>query len=252
MTGYRPREIGKVVVDALKSMPVVVLSGMRQTGKSTLLLNQPQIAYRKYLTFDDFGTLEAARRKSRRTHNWWSSHVTHRWRRKNVLNSWRSSKQDGRIGKRQPEESFLFKRFSLIFAFKKAWLKVLAGRARVFDVTPFYPPGKSRVPTEKQLPARSFSLLIKRVFPKRDTTPMPSWNEILTWVECPRLCLGEAQGSGYLVSRLWSKPIWNGIFGLWSPRVADLVSVRNRVTALPPLKEQPGCWSKVNWRVMPN
>mgnify|MGYP003876568147 FL=1 len=43
-------------------MPVVVLSGMRQTGKSTLLLNQPELRGRKYMTFDDFGVLEAARR----------------------------------------------------------------------------------------------------------------------------------------------------------------------------------------------
>jgi len=40
-------------------MPVVVLSGMRQTGKSTLLLNQPQLRSRKYYSFDDYNTLEA-------------------------------------------------------------------------------------------------------------------------------------------------------------------------------------------------
>jgi predicted AAA+ superfamily ATPase len=42
-------------------MPVVVLAGMRQTGKSTLLLNQPELRSRKYLNFDDFAVLEAAR-----------------------------------------------------------------------------------------------------------------------------------------------------------------------------------------------
>ena len=57
MTKYKEREISKVLVEALDNMPVVVLSGMRQTGKSTLLLNQPQLSNRKYLNFDDFNTL---------------------------------------------------------------------------------------------------------------------------------------------------------------------------------------------------
>jgi predicted AAA+ superfamily ATPase len=61
MTIYRPREISSVIGHALKNMPVVVLAGMRQTGKSTLLLNQPELKKRKYLNFDDFAVLEAAR-----------------------------------------------------------------------------------------------------------------------------------------------------------------------------------------------
>jgi len=61
MTTYRPREISSVIDHALDNMPVVVLAGMRQTGKSTLLLNQPELKKRKYLNFDDFAVLEAAR-----------------------------------------------------------------------------------------------------------------------------------------------------------------------------------------------
>jgi len=40
-------------------MPVVVLSGMRQTGKSTLL---GKLSGRRYASFDDFSVLDAARR----------------------------------------------------------------------------------------------------------------------------------------------------------------------------------------------
>jgi len=61
MTRYKPREISVAIDHALKNMPVVVLAGMRQTGKSTLLLNQPGLRKRKYLSFDDFSILEAAR-----------------------------------------------------------------------------------------------------------------------------------------------------------------------------------------------
>ena len=61
MTRYKPREISRVLTEALENLPVVVLSGMRQTGKSTLLLNQPELRNRRYISFDDFATLEAAK-----------------------------------------------------------------------------------------------------------------------------------------------------------------------------------------------
>jgi uncharacterized protein len=62
MTRYKQREASQPLLEALESMPVVVLSGMRQTGKSTLLQKVPQLVKRKYFSFDDFNTLEAARR----------------------------------------------------------------------------------------------------------------------------------------------------------------------------------------------
>jgi len=62
MTKYKPRESSSLILEALKNMPVVVLSGMRQTGKSTLLQNLAPLGRRKYFTFDDYNTLEAARR----------------------------------------------------------------------------------------------------------------------------------------------------------------------------------------------
>jgi len=51
-----------VLRKALKDTPVVVLTGMRQTGKSTMLLRQPELRKRRYVTLDDFETLEEARR----------------------------------------------------------------------------------------------------------------------------------------------------------------------------------------------
>lgn len=62
MTPYRPREITPALLDALENMPVVVLTGMRQVGKSTLLQRQPELAGRRYVSLDDFAQLEAARR----------------------------------------------------------------------------------------------------------------------------------------------------------------------------------------------
>jgi predicted AAA+ superfamily ATPase len=41
---------------------VVVVTGLRQTGKTTFLQRDPGLAGRRYLSLDDFATLEAARR----------------------------------------------------------------------------------------------------------------------------------------------------------------------------------------------
>ena len=61
MTRYRDRENTRLLLDALESMPVVVLSGMRQSGKSTLLKHLAGKLDFVYKTFDDLNTLEAAR-----------------------------------------------------------------------------------------------------------------------------------------------------------------------------------------------
>jgi predicted AAA+ superfamily ATPase len=62
MTAYLPREIAPRLARALRQLPVVVLSGLRQTGKSTLLQNEPALARgHAYRTLDDFATLAAAR-----------------------------------------------------------------------------------------------------------------------------------------------------------------------------------------------
>jgi predicted AAA+ superfamily ATPase len=62
MTSYLAREITPRLEKALRQLPVVVLSGLRQTGQSTLLQNEAGLARgRTYRTLDDFATLAAAR-----------------------------------------------------------------------------------------------------------------------------------------------------------------------------------------------
>jgi uncharacterized protein len=62
MTDYLSREITPRLERALRQLPVVVLSGLRQSGKSTLLQNEPALARgHTYRTLDDFATLAAAR-----------------------------------------------------------------------------------------------------------------------------------------------------------------------------------------------
>lgn len=61
MTRYCERDIVATIADALNDMPVVVITGMRQTGKSTFLKKQVGLKDRKYFTFDDFAHLTAAK-----------------------------------------------------------------------------------------------------------------------------------------------------------------------------------------------
>lgn len=61
MTAYVERDIASVIPAALHNMPVTIITGMRQTGKSTFLQNNPKLKKRRYVTLDDFAQLEAAK-----------------------------------------------------------------------------------------------------------------------------------------------------------------------------------------------
>lgn len=51
----------RAVEAALKTFPVVVVTGMRQVGKSTLLEKAPEFRRRRFATLDDFAELEEAK-----------------------------------------------------------------------------------------------------------------------------------------------------------------------------------------------
>ena len=57
MTPSLSRDLIHALLAALETMPVVVLTGMRQTGKSTLLTSARRLSGRRYVTLgtDGFG-----------------------------------------------------------------------------------------------------------------------------------------------------------------------------------------------------
>jgi hypothetical protein len=57
---YVPREMVSKLTEALSYLPVVVLSGLRQSGKSTILIEDPVLSQRTYSTLDDFAVRTAA------------------------------------------------------------------------------------------------------------------------------------------------------------------------------------------------
>ena len=60
---YRPRALAAQVERALKTHPVVVVSGSRQTGKTTLVQNLSSSEKREFITLDDLDALELARKR---------------------------------------------------------------------------------------------------------------------------------------------------------------------------------------------
>jgi len=58
---YKKRYLGNVLKAVIKEIPIVVLTGARQVGKSTLLQNELPFSGWKYLTLDDFDVLERAK-----------------------------------------------------------------------------------------------------------------------------------------------------------------------------------------------
>ncbi len=61
--GYLPRCLEPLVRKVLTSFPVVVVTGARQTGKSTLVRHLAAESGHEYLTLDDLETLDRARRE---------------------------------------------------------------------------------------------------------------------------------------------------------------------------------------------
>lgn len=60
---YLPRRLERTVEEALAEFPVVVLSGARQTGKTTLVRHFSGAPHRTYLTLDDLRVLDRAQRE---------------------------------------------------------------------------------------------------------------------------------------------------------------------------------------------
>jgi predicted AAA+ superfamily ATPase len=59
---YRPRWIAPLLREAAKDHPVLVITGARQVGKSTLLQNENPFSGWRYLSLDDFDVLAQAKK----------------------------------------------------------------------------------------------------------------------------------------------------------------------------------------------
>lgn len=60
-SGYLPRLLGPSVADDLEIFPIVIITGARQTGKSTLTQESELLAERPYVTLDELAARDQAK-----------------------------------------------------------------------------------------------------------------------------------------------------------------------------------------------
>lgn len=222
MTEYKPREIAKVLIESLDNMPVVVLSGMRQTGKSTLLLNQQELQSRKYISFDDFNVLETARRNPEGLlADGESITIDEAQKYPEILNIIKKE-----VDKKRKPGRFLLSGSANFLLLKKV-AESLAGRAVYLTLHPFI--RRETQGLTKEVPA-IVNFIDKGIFPKREVKPI-SWQEIIKG-GMPSVCLGEVKNPNIWFRGYEQTYLERDIRTL--TQVADLVSFRHllQLTAL--------------------
>lgn len=215
MTAYKHREISKVLTEALENMPVVVLSGMRQTGKSTLLLNQLELRGRKYMTFDDFGVLEAARRNPEELIAGEEPlTIDEAQKYPELLNVIKRE-----VDKKRKPGRFLLSGSANFLLLKKV-AESLAGRAVYLTLHPFT--HREIQGVTKVIPSMVY-FLEKGIFPKRNVKPI-SGPEIMKG-GMPSVCLKEVKNPSIWFRGYEQTYLERDIRAL--SQVADLVSFRH-------------------------
>jgi hypothetical protein len=132
MTNYLERDITPIILEALQEMPVVVLTGLRQTGKSTFLERQKELTGRRYVTFDDFAQLAAAKEDPEGfIEGKGPISIDEAHKCPEILTAIKNS-----VGRKRRPGQFLLSG-SANFAMLKAISESLAGRAVYFTLHPF-------------------------------------------------------------------------------------------------------------------
>ena len=215
MTSYQPREITKTLIESLENMPVVVLSGMRQTGKSTLLLNQPQLKKRRYITFDDFNTLELARSNPEELLSGKEPiTIDEAQKYPEILNVIKKE-----VDRNRKPGRFLLSGSANFLLLKKI-AESLAGRAVYITLHPFT--RREMLGHTKEKPALAH-FIATGAFPKREINPV-SLKEILKG-GMPSVCLGQVKKPEVWYRGYEQTYLERDIRSL--AQVADLVSFRN-------------------------
>ena len=183
---YKHREIAPVIKDALKDMPVVVITGMRQSGKSTFLKRDAALKGRRYVSLDDFAYLSAAREDPESFVN---SNVPltidEAQKCPEILTAIKKA-----VDKKRIPGQFLLSG-SANFAMLKGISETLAGRAVYFTMHPF-----TRREINGQISKAPFlhEFFKKQVMPASLDTVSIKFGDVLTG-GMPSVCLGEVKSS---------------------------------------------------------
>lgn len=215
MTEYIEREISTLLLEALADMPVVVLTGMRQTGKSTMLLNQGHLKNRRYFSFDDYNVLESAQRNP-----------------EGLLDGKRPITIDEAhkfpellavikraVDRRREAGRFLLSGSANFLLLKKV-AETLAGRAVYLTLSPF---SRREIRGETSGVPALIHFIRKGVFPARRIAPL-TWDEIVQG-GMPSVCLGQVRRPEIWFRGYEQTYLERDVRAL--SQVADLVSFRH-------------------------
>lgn len=224
MTKYRPRALGRLVRSALPQMPVVVVTGLRQSGKSTFLQHERGLAGRRYLTLDDPAQLAAARSDPQAFVRSDAPVTVDEAQKCPALLTAIKREVDQA---RRPGRYLLSG--SANFALLKGVTESLAGRAIYFTLHPF---------TRRELKARGASVpFVRRCFdaaapPQRQAPVMTIKAAEIVTGGLPPACLGEARHRALWFKGYEQTYLERDVREL--TRIGDLVPFRNllRLAAL--------------------
>ncbi len=191
MTAYFERDLATKISEALAQMPVVIITGMRQTGKTTFLQKERGLERRRYVTFDDFEQLAAV--KSAPDHFVTSEEpltIDEAHKCPEIFTAIKKA-----VDKKRTPGQFLLSG-SANFLLLKSIRESLAGRSIYFEMHPFSRREIMQRTDHEPFLRRFFSSL---AIPKnRDLDPIQS-EEILNG-GMPTICLGEVKNRS-----LWFK-----------------------------------------------
>lgn len=196
-------------------MPVVVLSGMRQAGKSTFLQNLSQLKMRRYVSFDDYNSLQAARSEPEA----FISGV-----KALTIDEAQKFPEILSVIKRDVDKNRKPGRFILSgsanFLLLKNIAESLAGRAVYLTLYPFT--RREMLGITNQIPAL-IHFIDKKSFPERKINPL-AWEEIMKG-GMPSVCLGQVRQPNVWFRGYEQTYLERDIRSL--SHVADLISFRH-------------------------
>jgi len=154
-SSYRKRWIGKRVREALKIARIVVISGARQTGKSSFVLNEKPFNNWRYLTLDKLDILSQAERDPSLLISGEDNLVIDEIQKSPYLLSEIKYQSD-----KNPERKFILTGSANLLLMKKV-SETLAGRVLYFDLRPF-----AISEWHRKNPSNLFTRIFNGEFPK--------------------------------------------------------------------------------------
>jgi predicted AAA+ superfamily ATPase len=188
MTEYFERDLAPTILAALRSMPVVVITGLRQSGKTTFLQHQFPPEVRTFISFDDFAQLAAAKSHSDgfvNTREALTIDEAHKC--PEILTAIKRV-----VDKNRTPGQFLLSG-SANFTLLKGITETLAGRSVYFEMRPF---------SRREISGRTAEMpFLQRFFedqslPKHEKYKPVNSEEILTG-GMPSICLGDLEDRSF-------------------------------------------------------